>query len=62
MSQHGKRYSAARGAIDRERVYSPAEAVRMLKAADSAKFDETVEVHLTSASTCATPTSSCAAR
>jgi large subunit ribosomal protein L1 len=45
VSQHGKRYSAARAAIDRERVYSPAEAVRMLKAAEGAKFDETVEVH-----------------
>src|SRR5215471_2229779 len=45
MAQHGKRYSGARGAIDRERVYSPVEAVRMLKAAPGAKFDETVEVH-----------------
>ena len=45
MSQHGKRYAAARNAIDREQVYSPVEAVKMLKAAQSAKFDETVEVH-----------------
>ena len=34
-----------RATIDRERTYSPAEAVRMLKSADGAKFDETVEVH-----------------
>jgi large subunit ribosomal protein L1 len=46
MAQHGKRYSGARGAIDRERVYSPVEAVRLLKGAQGAKFDETVEVHL----------------
>ena len=46
MSQHGKKYRNARGQVDRERVYSPAEAVRMLKAFDGAKFDETVEVHL----------------
>jgi large subunit ribosomal protein L1 len=46
MTQHGKRYAAARGAIDRERVYSPVEAIRLLKSADGAKFDETVEVHM----------------
>src|SRR3989475_66819 len=45
MAQHGKRYVDARGAIDRERVYSPVEAVRKLKSMELAKFDETVEVH-----------------
>jgi large subunit ribosomal protein L1 len=46
MPAHGKRYRQARGAIDREQTYSPVEAVRMLKEAPGAKFDETVEVHL----------------
>jgi large subunit ribosomal protein L1 len=46
MTQHGKRYRQIRGAIDREAVYSPAQAVRMLKEAEGAKFDETVEVHM----------------
>jgi large subunit ribosomal protein L1 len=46
MPQHGKRYRQIRGAFDREAVYSPAQAVRMLKEAEGAKFDETVEVHL----------------
>ena len=46
MTQHGKRYRQIRGVIDREAVYSPAQAVRMLKEADGAKFDETVEVHM----------------
>jgi len=46
MSLHGKRYRQIRGAIDREAVYSPAQAVRMLKEAEGAKFDETVEVHM----------------
>jgi len=46
MTQHGKRYRQIRGVIDREAVYSPAQAVRILKEADGAKFDETVEVHL----------------
>jgi len=45
MSQHGKRYRQARGEIDRERLYSPVEAIRMLKSFDGVKFDETVEAH-----------------
>jgi large subunit ribosomal protein L1 len=45
MAQHGKKYVEARGQIDRETVYSPAEAVRRLKAMPERKFDETVEVH-----------------
>ena len=45
MSRHGKHYRAARERIDRERVYSPVEAVRLLKEFETAKFDETVEVH-----------------
>ncbi len=46
MSQHGKNYRSARAQIDRERLYSPVEAIRMLKSFPAAKFDETVEVHL----------------
>jgi large subunit ribosomal protein L1 len=45
MSQHGKAYRNARSQIDREHLYSPAEAVHMLKGAETAKFDETVEAH-----------------
>jgi len=43
--QHGKKYRNARAQIDRERVYSPVEAIRLLKSFDGTKFDETVEVH-----------------
>jgi large subunit ribosomal protein L1 len=43
--QHGKKYRAARAQVDRERVYSPVEAVRLLKSFDGTKVDETVEVH-----------------
>jgi large subunit ribosomal protein L1 len=46
MAQHGKRYRQSRGTIDRERTYSPLEAVRSLKELPGPKFDETVEVHL----------------
>src|SRR5213082_1282101 len=45
MTQHGKNYRAARAAIDREQLYSPAEAIRLLKSFPEKKFDETVEVH-----------------
>src|ERR687895_1907803 len=45
MATHGKRYKEARGQIDRERLYPPAEAIRILKEFPQAKFDETVEVH-----------------
>jgi large subunit ribosomal protein L1 len=46
MAAHGKRYRQARGLVDREHAYTPVEAVRLLKEAPDAKFDETVEVHL----------------
>jgi large subunit ribosomal protein L1 len=45
VSQHGKRYRQARASIDREHAYTPFEAVKILKEAPDAKFDETVEVH-----------------
>jgi large subunit ribosomal protein L1 len=45
VAVRGKRYEAARSEIDREATYSPVVAMKMLKAAPAAKFDETVEVH-----------------
>ena len=45
MSGHGKRYTTARAKIDRETLYSPADAIRILKEIEGAKFDETVEAH-----------------
>jgi large subunit ribosomal protein L1 len=45
VTQHGKHYRSARSQIDRERLYSPGEAVRLLKGFPEPKFDETVEVH-----------------
>jgi large subunit ribosomal protein L1 len=46
MPKHGKRYRDQYGKVDRERAYSPAEAVQLLKDTQSAKFAETVEVHI----------------
>jgi large subunit ribosomal protein L1 len=45
MAQHGKRYRDARASFEREQLYSPVEAVRLLKAMGATKFDETVELH-----------------
>src|SRR2546423_13503526 len=45
MPKHGKRYRAAREVIDPERVYSPIEAVRMIKDHELTRFDPTIEVH-----------------
>ena len=41
-----KRYREAASKVDREQTYAWPEAVEIVKAAASAKFDETVEVHL----------------
>ena len=45
MTRHGKLYRQGRAEIDREQLYSPAQAVRILKSWPDRKFDETVEVH-----------------
>jgi large subunit ribosomal protein L1 len=42
---HGKQYRSARSSFDREHEYSPVQAIRLLKEMETAKFDETVEVH-----------------
>ena len=45
MSRDGKQYKSAMGSFDREQQYTPLQAIRLLKAMQTAKFDETVEVH-----------------
>jgi large subunit ribosomal protein L1 len=46
MARHGKSYLEARGKVDREHEYTPAEAVRLVKELKRSKFDESVEVHV----------------
>ena len=46
MAHRGKRYAQALSAIDRERLYPPREAIRLLKSNPSTKFDETVELSI----------------
>ena len=43
---HGRSFLEARTKVDREREYSPAEAMRLLKEVKRAKFDESVEIHV----------------
>jgi large subunit ribosomal protein L1 len=46
MPKHGKRYRNALEKVDREALYSPADAVGLIKGFPPPKFDETVEVHI----------------
>jgi large subunit ribosomal protein L1 len=46
MAGPGKRYRQAYEKVDRERQYSPAEAIQLLKEMPTARFDETVECHI----------------
>ncbi len=46
MAKHGKSYADARQRFDREREYAPAEAIALVKQLSTAKFDESVEVHV----------------
>ena len=46
MPRHGKAYGEAKGKVDRTREYTPHEAVRLMKDAKRAKFDESVEIHV----------------
>jgi large subunit ribosomal protein L1 len=45
MSKSGKNAVAARAKVDRNRLYSPEEAIEVMRDSSFAKFDETVEVH-----------------
>ena len=46
MVKHGKRYNAATDAIEEGKNYSSTEAVSLAKKCATAKFDETVELHM----------------
>jgi large subunit ribosomal protein L1 len=45
MAKPGRIYTTAKSTIEPDRLYTPLEAMRLLKAFPGAKFDETIEVH-----------------
>jgi large subunit ribosomal protein L1 len=46
MAKHGKKHSDALALVERDKAYSPEEAIAMARQASHVKFDETVELHL----------------
>jgi large subunit ribosomal protein L1 len=46
MARHGRKYLEARKQVDRDQLYDPTEAIKLLKSVSYASFDETVEVHV----------------
>ena len=44
MAKHSKRFRAAFGTVNREKLYSVADAVKLVKKNATAKFDETIEI------------------
>lgn len=46
MGKHGKKYRANAALVDLDKAYAPAEAVELVKKTATAKFNETVELHL----------------
>jgi large subunit ribosomal protein L1 len=44
MAKHSKRFRAAFGTVSREKLYSIADAVKLVKKNATAKFDETIEI------------------
>jgi large subunit ribosomal protein L1 len=46
MKEHGKRYAELAKLVDGDKVYTPAEAVGLVKKTSNVKFDSTIELHM----------------
>ncbi len=46
MTSHGKQYVEAAKKVDRDKFYTPEEAIKLLREVSFTKFDPTVEVHV----------------
>ncbi len=44
--KHGKKYTEAAKLVDRATFYEPNDAIALVKKTATAKFDETIEVHI----------------
>jgi large subunit ribosomal protein L1 len=44
--KHGKKYTEAAKLVDRSMLYEPADAIALVKKTATAKFDETIELHI----------------
>ena len=44
--KHGKKYNEAAKQVDRATLYEPADAIALVKKTATAKFDETIELHI----------------
>lgn len=45
MKKHGKKYNQAIALVEKERIYTVAEALELLEKTNTVKFDPTVEIH-----------------
>lgn len=46
MPKHSKRFNDIAGKVERQKEYEPAEAIKIVRELATAKFDETIELHL----------------
>ena len=46
MAKHGKKYLAAAAKVDRDKLYTPEEALTLVQETSFTKFDGTVEIHI----------------
>ena len=46
MAKHGKKYQEAEKLLEEGKLYTPAEAMELVKKTATAKFDETIELHV----------------
>jgi len=46
MGKHGKKYLEAKAKIDQEKLYTPEQAIKLVKETSFTNFDSTIEVHM----------------
>ena len=46
MGKHGKKYLEAKAKVDQEKLYTPEQAIKLVKETSFTNFDSTIEVHM----------------